>query len=113
MAGYANYTNGNPTIRNTIFWGNTAPGGGAQIWDSDSTPSVSDSVIQGGYAGGTNILTTDPLLGVLGNYGGFTQTIPITGVFIRHSTLATIHLSGHRPARHDPSARRTLRHRRL
>jgi hypothetical protein len=38
---------------------------------------VSDSVVQGGYAGGTNIIATDPKLGALGNYGGFTQTIPI------------------------------------
>jgi CSLREA domain-containing protein len=38
---------------------------------------IADSVIQGGYAGGTNIITTDPRLGTLGNYGGFTQTIPL------------------------------------
>jgi hypothetical protein len=63
-------------LRNTIFWGNTAPTG-AQIWDYSSTPSVSDSIVQGGYAGGTNIITTDPKLGALGNYGGFTQTIPL------------------------------------
>jgi hypothetical protein len=71
-------TNGwcNPQIRNTIFWGNTAPSG-AQIYNNSSTPSVSDSVVQGGYAGGTNIITADPLLGTLGGYGGFTQTIPL------------------------------------
>ena len=38
---------------------------------------MSDSVVQGGYAGGTNIITTDPKLGTLGNYGGSTQTIPL------------------------------------
>ena len=63
-----------PEIRNTIFWGNTATSGGAQIYGS---ATVSDSVVQGGYAGGTNILTADPKLGTLGNHGGFTQTIPL------------------------------------
>ena len=73
-----NYDNSNPQIRNTIFWGNTAPTG-AQIYNCSSTPVVSDSVVQGGYPRQhcTNIITTDPLLGTLGNYGGFTQTIPL------------------------------------
>jgi predicted outer membrane repeat protein len=66
----------NPQIRNTIFWNNTAPSG-AQIYNSNSAPVVSDSVVQGGYADGTNIITADPLLGTLGDYGGSTQTIPI------------------------------------
>jgi hypothetical protein len=66
----------NTILRNTIFWGNTAPTG-AQIWDYSSTPSVSDSVVQDGSAGGTNIITADPNLGTLGDYGGYTQTIPL------------------------------------
>ncbi|MBK9924359.1 MAG: hypothetical protein IPP66_03625 [Anaerolineales bacterium] len=65
-----------PVIRNTILWGNNAPAG-AQISSSLSTPVISDSVVQGGYAGGTNIITTNPKLGALGNYGDFTQTIPL------------------------------------
>ncbi len=77
QGGALNIDSGSAQIRNTIFWGNTAPTG-AQIWDDGSTPSVSDSVVQGGYPAGTNIITTDPLLGTLGNYGGFTQTIPLT-----------------------------------
>ena len=43
-------------------------------------PVVSDSVVQGGCPAGstcTNIITADPMLGTLGNYGGFTQTIPL------------------------------------
>jgi predicted outer membrane repeat protein len=72
--GMANYTSGNPQVRNTVVWGNTPYE--AQIWDGDSTPSVSDSVVQGGYAG-TNIITDDPKLGALGNYGGWTQTVPL------------------------------------
>jgi predicted outer membrane repeat protein len=72
------YSKGNSTsvIHNTILWGNTAPDG-AQIYNISSTPVISNSVIQGGYAGGTNIITTEPMLGTLGNYGGFTQTIPL------------------------------------
>jgi predicted outer membrane repeat protein len=67
----------NPQIRNTIFWGNTAASGGTQIYNyNGSTPVASDSVIQDGYTG-TNIITTDPKLGTLGNYGGLTQTIPL------------------------------------
>lgn len=80
--GLYNRSNSNPNIRNAILWGNTALSG-TQIYNltSDtfipSIPIVSDSVVQGGYAGGTHIITSDPLLGALGNYGGSTQTIPL------------------------------------
>jgi predicted outer membrane repeat protein len=70
----------NSTIRNTIFWGNTATSGGAQIYNNSSTPILSNSVVQGGCPAGstcTNIITANPHLGTLGNYGGFTQTIPL------------------------------------
>ena len=69
-----------PTIRNTIFWSNTASSDGAQIYNNGSSPVVSDSVVQDGCPAGstcTNIITADPKLGTLGNYGGFTQTIPL------------------------------------
>jgi len=70
-----------PAIRNTIFWGNTANTAGTQIYNkSFGTRTLSDSVIQGGCPAGTpctNLITTNPILGLLGNYGGFTQTIPI------------------------------------
>ncbi|MFA5873963.1 MAG: choice-of-anchor Q domain-containing protein [Anaerolineales bacterium] len=69
-----------PAILNTIFWGNTASSAGDQINNDSSTSSVSDSVVQAGCPAGstcTNIITTDPKLGTLGNYGGFTQTIPL------------------------------------
>jgi hypothetical protein len=75
--GMGNVYSSSPQIRNTIFWGNTASTSGAQIYNDSSTPAVSDSVVQDGYAGGTNIITADPLLGTLGNYGGSTQTIPL------------------------------------
>ncbi len=64
----------NPIIRNSVLWGD----GGDEISNVlSSTPTVTDSVVEGGYAGGTNIITTDPKLGVLGIYGGLTQTIPL------------------------------------
>ena len=74
--GMSNYDSSSPQIRNTIFWGNTAATE-AEIYNNNSIPGVSDSVIQGGYAGGTNIITADPLLGTLGDYGGYTDTIPL------------------------------------
>ena len=76
--GMYNYSS-NPNIHNTIFWGNTDTLGGAQIYNYDVTsfPVVSDSIVQDGYPGGTNIFIADPLLGTLSNYGGFTQTIPL------------------------------------
>ena len=76
--GFYNYQGGTAQIRNTIFWGNTSSGSGAQIfYDHFGTPNISDSIMQDGYAGGTNIITDDPILGTLGNYGGSTETIPI------------------------------------
>ncbi len=61
----------NLTIRNSIFWDDA----GGEITDSAGT--VSDSVVQDGYAGGTSIVEADPLLGSLGPYGGRTQTVPL------------------------------------
>ena len=77
--------NSSPIIRNTIFWGNTSPSAGEQIYNTNSTysvsvPVISNSVIQGGCPTDStcsNIITADPLLGALGQYGGNTQTIPI------------------------------------
>ncbi len=71
--------NSSPILRNSILWGNTAAIGTTseqQIYTITDTPVVSDSVIEGGYAG-VNIKTNDPKLANLGNYGGFTQTIPL------------------------------------
>ncbi len=69
-----------PIIYNTIFWGNTAPNG-AQIFNATAgAPIVNDSVVEGGcpaLSTCTNIIITDPHLGPLGDYGGFTPTIPL------------------------------------
>ena len=77
-AGGGIYTDdGSPQISNTILWNNTAAEG-SQIFDiNGSSPTVDSSIVQGGYTSGTNIITTDPMLGAPGNYGGYTQTIPL------------------------------------
>ncbi len=70
----------NPQISNAIFWNNSTATGLDQMDNSQSNPVVSDSVIQGGCPIGTictNIIVADPLLGALGDYGGFTETIPL------------------------------------
>ncbi len=68
-------------VNNTIFWGNTAGSSGPQIVSFDTgVPIIDTSILQGGCpvkSTCTDILTTDPLLGTLGDYGGFTPTIPI------------------------------------
>lgn len=52
---------GTTTIRNSILWGNTALGNGAQIYNrSDSTTTVAKSDVQGGFTGTGNI-NSDPL----------------------------------------------------
>ncbi len=77
VGGMFNDSSSSPLVRNTIFWGNT----GAQIYNTTtSSPVVSDSVVQGGCPARsicTHIVTADPLLGVLGDYGGFCQTSPL------------------------------------
>ena len=69
-----------PVIHNAIFWGNTDTTGSIsekQIYTASGTPSVDYSVVEGGYASGTHIISTDPKLGTLGWYGGFTHTVPL------------------------------------
>ena len=69
------------TIDNSIFWGNVAGTNGSQIYSfHPGMPAISDSVVENGCpAGGvcTSVIAADPLLGALGDYGGFTQTIPL------------------------------------
>ncbi|MEW5828996.1 MAG: choice-of-anchor Q domain-containing protein [Chloroflexota bacterium] len=71
------YDNGFMTIQNSILW-TDGTNNGAQIVNAGSAYVViSDSVVEGGYPGGTNIIADDPLLGVLGDNGGYTRTIPL------------------------------------
>lgn len=75
--GGAIYTaSGSVTARNSIFWGNTPD----QAYNDSSTTTINNSVVQGGCPTGStcpDIITSDPLLGSLGNYGGNVQTIPL------------------------------------
>jgi hypothetical protein len=75
----SNNYQGSPVIRNSILWNNTAANGDAQIYSDvySAHPVLDNNVVQGGYTGGTNIFTGDPLLGTLGYYGGFTPTIQL------------------------------------
>jgi len=62
--GGALYTVGSssPIIENTIIWNNPDPAspGGVSAIGGSGTPNVSYSLVQGGFASGTNILDTDP-----------------------------------------------------
>ena len=93
--GIFNSSNSRPTLSYVTFSGNTATNGGGIfnlvggttcnsciLWNntggeiSGAAATVSYSTVQGGYAG-TGNSSLDPLLGTLGNYGGYTQTIPL------------------------------------
>ena len=47
-------------MRNSILWGNTTMTGGTQIYNSSSAPSITYSLVEGGYPGTGNI-SADPL----------------------------------------------------
>lgn len=68
-----------PTVDNTILWDNQAKVEGSnEVYnDENSDPTVRNSVVEGGYDAGTNIIVNDPLLEGLGDYGGRMRTIGI------------------------------------
>ena len=55
-------TGSSPVIENSIIWNNSDPAspGSVSSISGGGTPVVSYSLVQGGFAGGTNILDTDP-----------------------------------------------------
>ena len=64
ISGGIHCSDSSPTIRDCILWGNTDShymDDRQIICQGTSTPTVSYSCIQGGYAAGTNITTSDPL----------------------------------------------------
>jgi hypothetical protein len=63
------------TLTNVILWDNTTREIGYS--QGDTVVIISNSVVRGGFTSGTNIITDDPKLGTLGNYGGCTSTIPL------------------------------------
>ena len=61
-----------PAVTNSIFWSSAA--GGEIFNDATSNPVLSHCVVQGGYPGGTSIISGDPKLGPLAGNGGPTRT---------------------------------------
>ena len=54
---------------------------GNEIYNVESTPTIKNCIIEGGYEGAgtySNIINEDPLLSPLGNYGGNIQTMPVS-----------------------------------
>ncbi|HUE98485.1 MAG TPA: choice-of-anchor Q domain-containing protein, partial [Anaerolineales bacterium] len=73
VAGGAIYNeDSNPIITNSILYNNS----GGEIHDVDSTPVVTHSIVEGGYTG-TGNFDQDPLLGSLQNNGGLTETMAL------------------------------------
>ena len=71
-----------PVLTNCILWGNTALSSGNEIFNYNSSkPTIDTCIIEGGYSSSygtyTNIITADPKLMPLGNYGGSVQTIAV------------------------------------
>ena len=72
-----------PELTNCILWGNTASSSGNEIYNdnySNNKPTIDTCIIKGGYSSYgtyTNIITADPKLMPLGNYGGSVQTCPV------------------------------------
>ena len=80
--GMYNYYSSSPTLTNCILWGNRAFVNGNEILNlnSNSNPTIDTCIIKGGYSSYgtyTNIITEDPKLMPLGNYGGNVQTCPV------------------------------------
>jgi len=73
--GMVNIYNSNPTVRNSILWGDNGSIG-AEIYNDASTATVTFSDVAGGYPGMGN-LNADPKLSALGNNGGSTQTMKL------------------------------------
>ena len=68
-----NVSGSTPILKNCIFWNNAALNGNPEggINNNGGTATVENSIVQGGYAGGTNILDVDPL---------FTTAVDLTAV---------------------------------
>ena len=73
-AGMRNSDSGTPVVKNCIFWNNPGETGNEIVNDGSAVPVVSFCVINGGYPGGTSIITGNPNLGTLKDNGGYTKT---------------------------------------
>ncbi|MBN2046737.1 MAG: hypothetical protein JW750_02740, partial [Anaerolineaceae bacterium] len=75
--GITNLDDSTVILRNVILWGNT---GGHLFNDSTSSAVITNSVVEDGCPSGsacTNLITTNPMLGMLGDHGGETETVPL------------------------------------
>ncbi len=76
VLGGAMYNDGsNPSITNSLFWNDSS-----EVRNADSTPSIIDSIVQGGCPTGSvcnNVGSDNPKLGPIRNNGGFTATMAL------------------------------------
>ncbi len=73
--GRGNAVSGNVSVKNCIVWGNGRYEGYNQLEVSEE---VINSVVEGGYEGGTNVITENPLLMPLDYYGGKVKVMPVS-----------------------------------
>ncbi len=109
--GGAVYLSGGAAIfTNTILWGNTPD----QVYDDGSTTTFNTGVVQGGCPTGLScsgtIITTNPRLGPLGNFGGEVKTLPLMEGSSAIGYSERRGLPRHRCTRRSPPDRSTLRH---
>lgn len=65
-------------ITNRIFWG--SGNNPIDFYSNTNSPILDKNIIEGGCPANStcsDVITADPMLGVLGDYGGSTQTIPL------------------------------------
>lgn len=68
---------GNISFNSSIVWGNSAPEEPQAFQTGAGIINFFNSIVEGGYPNGDDIITDDPLLGTLGYFVGFTPLIPI------------------------------------
>ena len=66
---------GRVSVKNCIVWGNGRYDGYNQL---EVSKEVINSVVEGGYEGGTNVITENPLLMPLDYYGGNVKVMPVS-----------------------------------
>jgi hypothetical protein len=70
--------NAGPVVRNSIFWGNQAGQGAAEIENDAARPDIAASIVSGGcpeHAQCAGLVAGNPLLGPLADNGGSTLTL--------------------------------------
>ena len=70
---------GSTSVKNSILWGNSSSDGPAIRLYPGTVTSVSYSVIEGGFTGGSNIITDDPIIDAINYNGGPTKTCVLMG----------------------------------